>query len=81
MNSIVKPPLIVGIGASAGGFECFKEFFAAMPLKSEMAFVIIQHLAPDHNNLTAQLLASFTSIPVKEIKDKTPVEAEHVYII
>ncbi|MGM0438767.1 MAG: chemotaxis protein CheB, partial [Bacillota bacterium] len=43
---------IVGIGASAGGLEAFKEFFSGIPDDTEpgMAFVLIQHLAPDHKS-------------------------------
>jgi two-component system CheB/CheR fusion protein len=43
--------LIVGIGASAGGLEAFKAFFAHMPADSELAFVLVQHLSPDHESL------------------------------
>ena len=39
-------PLIAGIGASAGGLEAFKTFFANMPADSGMAFVLVQHLDP-----------------------------------
>ena len=41
---------IVGIGASAGGLAAIQAFFAAMPPDTEsgMAFVLVQHLAPDH---------------------------------
>ena len=41
---------VVGIGASAGGLAAFEAFFAGMPADIEpgMAFVLVQHLAPDH---------------------------------
>ena len=38
----------MGLGASAGGLEALRNFFAAVPAKSGAAFVVIQHLAPDH---------------------------------
>ncbi|WP_428229415.1 chemotaxis protein CheB [Flavobacterium sp.] len=38
---------IVGIGASAGGLEAFRQFIDAIPADSEMAYVIVQHLHPD----------------------------------
>ena len=34
--------LIVGIGASAGGLEAFRAFFAQMPIDTGMAFVLVQ---------------------------------------
>ena len=41
---------IVGIGASAGGLAAFEAFFVGMPGDTNpgMAFVLVQHLAPDH---------------------------------
>ena len=38
--------LVVGVGASAGGFEAFGEMLNALPVDSGMAFVLIQHLDP-----------------------------------
>jgi two-component system CheB/CheR fusion protein len=44
---------IVGMGASAGGLAAFQAFFSAMPATSDsgMAFVLVQHLAPDHTSM------------------------------
>jgi two-component system CheB/CheR fusion protein len=73
---------IVGIGASAGGgLSAFKKFFVAMPADSGMAFVLVQHLDPTHESLTAQLLARHTAMPVIEVKDLMPVKVNRVYII
>jgi two-component system CheB/CheR fusion protein len=72
---------IVGIGASAGGLEAFERFFTAMPADSGMAFVLVQHLAPMHESLMAHLLARHTAMPVIEVEDRMPVDANHVYII
>src|SRR3546814_10682957 len=49
-------PLIVGIGASAGGLDAFKTFFANMPSDSRMAFVLLPHLAPEHESMLVELL-------------------------
>jgi chemotaxis response regulator CheB len=38
---------VVGIGASAGGLEAIEGFFANTPSELNIAFVIIQHLAPE----------------------------------
>src|SRR4029078_2214815 len=48
--------LIVGIGASAGGLEAFNGFFSKMPSDSGMAFVLVQHLSPDHKSALAELI-------------------------
>jgi len=44
---------VVGLGASAGGLEALKEFFAAMPADSGMGFVVVQHLEPTHESRMA----------------------------
>jgi len=72
---------IVGIGASAGGLDAFKRFFTSMPADSGMAFVLVQHLDPNHESLTADLLARHTSMRVVEARDQMPVEMNHVYMI
>jgi two-component system, chemotaxis family, CheB/CheR fusion protein len=44
---------IVGIGASAGGLAALEAFFSGMPPDRDpgMAFVLVQHLAPDHESV------------------------------
>ncbi|MEI6874380.1 MAG: chemotaxis protein CheB, partial [Spirochaetota bacterium] len=39
---------VIGIGASAGGLAAFEAFFSGMPVDPGMAFILVQHLAPDH---------------------------------
>jgi len=73
--------LIVGIGASAGGLNAFKAFFANMPADSGMAFVLVQHLDPNHSSLLAELVSRQTPMAVVDAKHGTPVAANGVYII
>lgn len=72
-------PCIVGIGASAGGYEAIRSFFQVMPADSGVAFIIIQHLAADHPSLAAELFARYTQMPVMEASDGLQVLANHVY--
>jgi two-component system, chemotaxis family, CheB/CheR fusion protein len=59
---------VVGIGASAGGLEALQEFLA--PLTPDgTAFVIAQHLAPDHPSLIVELLSRDTELTVVEAVD------------
>ncbi|MCY7354176.1 MAG: PAS domain S-box protein [Lysobacter sp.] len=76
-----EPLLIVGIGASAGGLEAFKSFFTHMPPDSAMAFVLVQHLAPHHPSMLAELVGRSTTMPVVEATDGEPVQPGHVYVI
>ncbi|CAD6513077.1 CheR family methyltransferase [Paraburkholderia sabiae] len=72
---------IVGIGASAGGLSALREFFEALPAHTSMAFVVIVHLAPDHESNLASLLQKATDMPVLEVTSATPIEPDHVYLI
>jgi chemotaxis response regulator CheB len=72
---------VVGLGASAGGLEALRSFFAAVPAKSGAAFVVIQHLAPDHRSQMVELLATHTRAPVHQIEDGVTIRPDHVYVI
>ncbi|MBI5242761.1 MAG: PAS domain-containing protein [Elusimicrobia bacterium] len=72
---------LVGIGASAGGLAAFEAFFSAMPAKSGMAFVLVQHLAPDHKSILADLVKRYTKMQVFEVQDGMAVKPDCVYII
>ena len=72
---------VVGIGASAGGIDALKEFFSGMPNDSGLAFVIIQHLDPDHVSYMASLLAKCTEMKVVQAGDEMPTDANCVYTI
>lgn len=73
--------LTVGIGASAGGLEAFKRFFTAMPADTGMAFVLVQHLSPDHKSMLAELLGRSTAMQVVEAADGVRVKPDHVFVI
>ncbi len=47
---------VIAIGASAGGFEAFREFVAALPDGVYAAYIFIQHLPLEHRSLTPGLL-------------------------
>ncbi len=80
-EEVAKPTHIVGIGASAGGLEAIESFFKHMPHDSGVAFVVIQHLSPDHKSLMAELLSKRTRMPVHRTEDGMPVEPNAVYLI
>ncbi|PRC91456.1 chemotaxis protein CheB [Solimicrobium silvestre] len=74
---------IVGIGASAGGLAAFEAFFSGLPSDIEpgMAFVLVQHLAPDHKSLLTELIRRCTRMQVFEVEDGMVVQRNCVYII
>jgi two-component system CheB/CheR fusion protein len=72
---------VVGVGASAGGLESFKRLFSTMPGDCGMAFVLIQHLDPTRESLTAELVGTYTPMRVVQAKQGMPIEPNHVYVI
>ncbi len=80
-NESARPASIVGIGASAGGLEAFEQLLAALPENSGMAFVLVQHLAPQRESILSELLARSTRMPVVEVKEGVRVEPNRVYVI
>jgi two-component system, chemotaxis family, CheB/CheR fusion protein len=74
---------IVGIGASAGGLAAFEAFFSGMPAIGDpgMAFVLVQHLAPDHKSILADLIRRSTQMQVFEVEDGMEVHPNCAYII
>ncbi len=75
--------LVVGLGASAGGLAAFEAFFSGLPADTDpgMAFVLVQHLAPNHRSILTELVQRFTRLPVHEAEDGTVVKINNVYII
>ena len=73
---------IVGIGASAGGLAAFEAFFAGMPADADpgMAFVLVQHLAPDHKSILSDLIRRYTRMQVFEVEDGMVVQPNCAYI-
>ena len=77
----VQPNCVVGIGASAGGLEALQQFLTFLPRDTGMAFVIIQHLSPDHKSLLSEILGKYTSLPVLEVTDGIQIRRNHIYLI
>lgn len=72
---------VVGLGASAGGLVALKKFLEQMPKKTGLAFVVILHLSPKHESVADKVLQGSTRMPVIQVKEPTPLEPDHVYVI
>ena len=72
---------IVGIGASAGGLEALELFLQNVPAESGMAIVIVQHLDPTRAGIMPELLQRATAMKVIQVKDRTRVKPDCVYVI
>ncbi len=72
---------VVALGASAGGLKAFEEFFRALPTDTGMAFVLVQHLAPDQASSLAEILQRFTALSVTQVTETVQLEPNQVYVI
>lgn len=75
------PLYIVAVGASAGGLDALEKLFAGLPVDSGAAYVVIQHLSPDHKSMMTTLLSRHTAMPVILVEDDMPIEPDRVYLI
>ena len=76
-----KLPIIVAIGASAGGVRALVTLFAALPNDTGAAFVVVVHLDPQHRSELVHIIAARTRMPVVEIATRQHLEPNHVYVI
>jgi two-component system CheB/CheR fusion protein len=72
---------VIGVGASAGGFEAFVNLLEAMPPDPKLAVVFVQHLAPKHTSALPSLLATHTRMPVIEAVEGLRIEVNKVYVV
>lgn len=80
IRSDLKFP-VVGIGASAGGLAATLRMFENMPESMDMAFVVVLHLSPEHESTADQVLQRVTRMPVIQVKKRTRIKKDHIYII
>lgn len=73
--------LVVGVGASAGGLEAFIQLLGALPPKPGMAFILVQHLDPQHQSMLTDILSKTSKMPIHEAKDGVAVEPDCIYVI
>ncbi len=72
---------IVGIGASAGGLEALIALFKSFPKKTDLAFVLIQHLEPRHKSALVEILSRETVLEVREAKNNMAIRPACVHVI
>jgi two-component system, chemotaxis family, protein-glutamate methylesterase/glutaminase len=78
-NTITDCKLVL-IGGSAGSLEVLIQVLPKLHVFSAFALVIILHRKNSDDNLLEGLISLKTKIPVKEIEDKTPLEAGNIYV-
>jgi two-component system, chemotaxis family, CheB/CheR fusion protein len=84
MNTDKNPntePVIVAMGASAGGLSALQAFFRQLPDQTGAAFVVVVHLDPQHRSDLARILGACTRMPVVQVVDNQKIGANQVYVI
>ncbi|ESQ09510.1 MAG TPA: chemotaxis protein CheR [Chromatiaceae bacterium] len=72
---------VVAVGASAGGLDALERFFRGLPASSGAAYVVIQHLSPDHKSMMGNLLGRHTNMDVVTVEDGMPIQPNRVHLI
>ena len=80
-ESAAQPPLIVGVGGSAGSLEAFQRFIEYLPADSRLSIVFVIHLPPTHKSMLSELLSKQTAMTVVQVNDGMRLESGHVYVI
>jgi two-component system CheB/CheR fusion protein len=79
-----QPSYVVAMGGSAGSLAAFQSLFGALQADSSMAFLVVTHSHPRHTRVFADILARFTSLPVRELCAAGPcgylLESGTVYV-
>jgi two-component system CheB/CheR fusion protein len=79
-NTGTELPIVVGIGSSAGGLEAIRELAASLPLNNGCAYVVVQHMSPQHKSLMTSLIATETELKVIDIEDAMVPEPDVIYV-
>src|SRR5581483_3354279 len=66
---------------SAGGLEAFSQLLGAIPENTGAAFILVQHLDPQHESRLAEILTGVTPMAVVTAQDGVHIEPDHIYVI
>ncbi|MDF2440344.1 MAG: two-component system, chemotaxis family, CheB/CheR fusion protein [Abditibacteriota bacterium] len=72
---------VVGLGGSAGSIAALQTFFSRLPADTGLAYVVVVHLAPQHESHLAEVLQPHTGMTVVQVNERVQIAADHVYII
>lgn len=75
------PPVVVGIGGSAGAIPALISLLEGLDNNAPLAIVVVLHLSPDHQSSAAQILQRATTLTVSQVTTRTLLQSGHVYVI
>lgn len=71
---------VIGIGSSAGGLEAIRELATNLSPNGSCAYVIVQHMSPQHKSLMTSLIASETTLKVTDVVDGQEPMPDTIYV-
>ena len=60
---------VVGVGASAGGLDAFRQLLAHVPANAGLALVLVQHLEPKRASMLSDALGRATRMKVAQAEE------------
>ena len=79
-GSFVSAPLVVGVGASAGGLDAVTGLIKAWRHDPRVVLILVQHSDPSGGSMMPALLVPHTSLVVLEAVEDMPIEPGHLYV-
>lgn len=73
-------PLVIGVGASAGGVETLSAFVAGLDPDLPAAVLVVLHQSADAPGVLPDLLDRRCPLPVQVARDREALELGHVYV-
>jgi two-component system chemotaxis response regulator CheB len=71
---------VVALAASAGGITALREVLGALPAAFPVPVLVVQHLAPHHDSIIAEVLGRRAVLPVKLAEDTERIVPGTVYV-
>ncbi|MHC1701934.1 MAG: PAS domain S-box protein [Humidesulfovibrio sp.] len=72
---------VVALGASAGGLEALRTLLHHLKQPPRAALVVVTHLPADKKSRMAEVLSGYTTLPVYEVDEVTPLESGVLYTV
>lgn len=79
-NRIISDCKLLIIGGSAGSLEVLMKILPGINIIPSFAIVLVLHRRSTEDATLEELIAIKTSIPVKEVEDKTPLLPGYLYV-
>jgi two-component system chemotaxis response regulator CheB len=75
-----EPPIVIGVGASAGGVQALTDLAAALPADLRAAVLVVLHISPDGSSALADILDRAGPLRATNAADGDPIEAGRIYV-